>query len=61
MKQWYLSRTIWVNALTLVTGTIGYLAAHELVADNSSLVAAMVALQGGVNIVLRFLTDKAIK
>jgi hypothetical protein len=56
MKKWFASKTIWVNLATLAVGVLGYLAGHELIVDNASLVSALVAVQGAVNVVLRFLT-----
>lgn len=56
MKKWFQSKTFWVNALTVIAGTIGYIAGHELIADNASFVALLVAVQGAVNVVLRFVT-----
>ncbi len=55
-KSWYLSKTVWVNVATLVAGVLGYVAGHDLIVANASLVAMLVAVQGGVNVVLRFLT-----
>lgn len=60
MKKWYASKTFWINAATLVAGTVGYIAGHELIADNASLVALLVAVQGAVNVFLRFITWKPI-
>jgi hypothetical protein len=50
------SKTVWVNVMTLVVGTIGFVAGHDVIADYPSVVAALVAAQGVVNVVLRFLT-----
>jgi hypothetical protein len=55
-KKAITSKMVWVNVLTLIVGTIGYVAGHEVIADNPGLVAALVASQGVVNVVLRFLT-----
>ncbi|MHA1287048.1 MAG: hypothetical protein ACTSPB_06535 [Candidatus Thorarchaeota archaeon] len=60
-KSWWKSKTFWVNAATLVAGVIGYIAGHELIADNASVVALLVALQGAVNVFLRFITFTGIK
>lgn len=59
-KPWYLSRMVWVNSLTLLAGMIGYMAGHELIADNASLIALLIATQGAVNVVLRFVTWESI-
>jgi hypothetical protein len=60
MKKPIQSRTIWINAATLIVGVIGYLVGQDLIADNASLVAMLVAVQGTVNIALRLMTNKAI-
>jgi len=60
MKSWIKSKTVWINSLTLVVGVIGYVAGHDLIASNTEFVAMLVALQGGLNVALRFCTWKAI-
>lgn len=60
MKRWFQSKTVWVNGLTVLAGTIGYLAGHDLIQDNASFLALLVAVQGGVNVILRFVTVKPI-
>ena len=55
------SRTIWVNLLTLAAGVAAYLAGAEAMQDYQSVIPILVAVQGGVNIVLRFLTTEPIK
>jgi len=60
MKQWYLSKTIWVNLLTLLVGLFGYLLGQEVVQDYPTMVSVLVALQGAVNIILRLVTSKPI-
>lgn len=59
-KKWYQSRTVWVNAVTVMVGTVGFMAGHEVIQDYPSAVAALVALQGGLNVLLRFVTWKAL-
>lgn len=56
MKPWYLSKTIWLNAITLLVGVLGYLIGHETVQDYPALVSVFVAVQGGLNVLLRFVT-----
>lgn len=58
MKKWYQSRTVWVNAITVLVGTIGYVAGNSVIQDYPSAVAALVAFQGGLNVLLRFVTWK---
>lgn len=60
MKRWFESKTVFVNGLTLLAGVLGYVAGQEVIGNNVELVAMLIALQGGVNIVLRFFTWKSI-
>ena len=60
-KKWYQSKTVWVNALTLLAGLLGYAVGHEVIADNASLIAMLVAVQGAVNVALRFVTTQSIE
>lgn len=59
-KTVFQSRTMWINMATLVVGVLGYLVGQDLIADNASLMAILVAVQGVVNIGLRFVTTKPI-
>ena len=59
-KSLFASRTFWLNAVTLVAGIVGYVAGHDLIQDNASFVGILVAVQGGLNIVLRLFTSKPI-
>lgn len=56
MKKWYLSKMVWVNALTLVVGIVGYLTGSDIIAQYPAILAALVAIQGAVNVALRFVT-----
>ena len=56
MKKWYLSKMVWVNALTLLVGLVGYLAGSDIIAQYPAILAALVAVQGAVNVALRFVT-----
>jgi len=51
------SKTIIVNTLTVVVGTLGYLAGHGVIAQYPDIVAGMVAAMGALNIVLRLATS----
>jgi|GEM_PF-6387989 len=54
------SKTLWVNLLVLAAGVAGYLSGNDIVAQYPQVVAILGAVVGGLNIVLRFLTDKPI-
>lgn len=60
LKSFLKSKTIWVNALTIVSGLIVYVQDNDLIVNNPD----MVALAGGVlalvNVALRFMTDSPI-
>lgn len=60
-KSFLRSKTFWINFLTLLGGTVGYVAAHDVLQGQEQLLAALVAVQGAVNIVLRFITTTPIK
>jgi len=61
MKSWAKSKSVWINMLTLAAGVIGYVAGHEVIAEYPTIVAALVAVLGGVNVALRFVTWQPIK
>jgi len=52
------SKTIWVNVLTIIVGTVAYIAGNDVMAQYPQVVAALVAAQGLLNVVLRFVTYK---
>ena len=55
------SRTLWWNVLTVVAGAVAYLAGSEVIAENwAAAIPMLLAVQGGVNIALRFMTTKPI-
>lgn len=60
-KTVFQSRTMWVNLATLAVGVLGYLVGQDMISDNASLMAILVAIQGAVNIGLRFITTKPIE
>ena len=55
-KSIWTSKTFWVNALTVCVGIIGYVAGHDVIAEYPAVLAALVAVQGAVNVALRFVT-----
>ena len=55
------SKTVWFNILTVAAGAIAYFAGSEVIAENwGAAVPILVAIQGAVNIALRFATTKPI-
>jgi hypothetical protein len=56
MKSFWKSKTIWVNGLTLLAGLIAYASGSEVMTDYPAVIAALVAVQGAVNVALRFVT-----
>ncbi len=55
------SKTVWFNVLTVVAGAIAYFAGSEVIAENwEAAVPVLLAIQGAVNICLRFVTTKPI-
>lgn len=51
------SKTIIVNSLTVVVGTLGYWSGHEVIAQYPEAVAIMVSALGALNVVLRLVTS----
>lgn len=50
------SKTVIVNVLTVAVGVLGYLAGHDVIAQNPEFVAALVSAVGVVNVLLRIVT-----
>jgi NAD/NADP transhydrogenase beta subunit len=50
------SKTVIVNTLTVAVGVLGYLAGHDVIAQNPEVVAALVSVVGVVNVLLRLVT-----
>ena len=50
------SKTVIVNSLMVVAGTLGYLAGNEVIAQHPEAVAALVTIAGVVNVILRLVT-----
>ncbi|MHC4121385.1 MAG: hypothetical protein ACYSWO_28260 [Planctomycetota bacterium] len=61
MKKWYASKTFWVNALTFGVGLVGYAVGHEVIAENPELISVLIAVQGALNVVLRFVTSQPVE
>ena len=60
MKSPVKSRTLWLNAVILIAGVAGFIAGHDVIVDYPQAAAALIAVQGALNIVLRFLTSDPI-
>jgi len=54
-KEWYKSKTLWVNVLTLLALILGTVAQWP---ELQSIAPQLLGLLSVVNIVLRFITDK---
>lgn len=50
------SKTIIVNSLVVIAGTMTYWTNNEVIAQNPDIVAALVTAIGVINVVLRFVT-----
>jgi hypothetical protein len=61
MKSRWASKTLWVNGLAILAGGLAYLVGQEFIQNQESLLAMLIAFQGGVNVILRFWTTKPIK
>lgn len=51
------SKTIIVNSLVVIAGTLTYWSGNEVIAQNPDVVAAMVTAIGVINVALRFVTS----
>jgi hypothetical protein len=56
-KPWYTSKTLWVNALTLLVMILGTVAQWPEFSAYAAQIAGAVSV---VNILLRFLTDRPV-
>jgi NAD/NADP transhydrogenase beta subunit len=56
LSQQLKSKTVIVNTLTVAVGVLGYLAGHDVIAQNPEVVAALVSVVGVVNVLLRLVT-----
>lgn len=58
MKQWYESKTIWVNVAAVVAAILVYMTGPDFpIQLDSETLKALVALLGVVNVALRFVTN----
>lgn len=58
-KNWFESRTVWVNAITLAIGLAGVVAGSEVLPPDAVVILTSLIVPV-LNILLRFLTDKPI-
>jgi hypothetical protein len=56
-KRWYTSKTLWVNALTLLIMVLGTVAQWPEFADYAAHIAGIVA---AINLILRVITDRPV-
>lgn len=59
-KPWWQSKTIWISALTLIIGIVGFIAGQDFIASNPQVAGWFTMGLGLLNIILRFLTGKPI-
>lgn len=60
MKKWWTSKTMIVNILTLCAGVLAVVSGSEWIMENPTASAVVLAIVGGVNMLLRLFTSKAI-
>ena len=61
VKSVVASKTIWVNLLTLLAGSLVYVADQSVITDNPLAVGGIAVATAVVNLVLRFFTTTAVK
>lgn len=54
------SKTFWVNLLVVVVAGVTGMMGSDIVANNPEVLSYMVAVVGGINIVLRFFTSNSV-
>lgn len=60
-KPWYLSKTLWANALIVVIALLGFVTGDQFPIDLGPEVGYVVAFVLGIlNLVLRFLTNQPV-
>ncbi len=59
-KPWWLSKTIWIAVLQIVSGVLASILAQEWVASHPQAVGVLIAIVGIINAVLRSITTKPI-
>lgn len=59
-KPWYSSKTLWFNLLVLIGSLLGTTLDSDLVKQNPQLVGALGAVVGGINILIRLVTNSTL-
>lgn len=60
-KPWYLSKTLWANAIVVVVSLLAYVASEQFPIDlGPDVIYVVTFIIGIMNLVLRFLTDSAL-
>ena len=60
-KRWYLSKTIWANALTLLAGILSMFGLDLTPQEQATIVTGIASVLPVVNIILRLVTKTAVK
>lgn len=60
MKKWFASKTMICNILITAAGVLAVLSGSDWIMENPQVSAVILAAVGGVNMVLRLVTCKAI-
>jgi hypothetical protein len=55
------SKTVWVSLLTLAAGIVTLVSGSDLIAEYPQVVSILAMVSGGIGVVLRVLTNTAIK
>ncbi len=61
MKRWFQSKTMLVNFFTLAAGVLAVFQGSDWIMSNPGYAAAILTAVGGVNMVLRLFTSKAVR
>lgn len=60
-KKWYQSKTIWINALTLIGSGLAAITSGDAIAENPEVAAVISGAVALINIILRKITKQEIK
>ena len=59
-KNWWQSKTIWVNGITLLIALGTAAMGQDFIKDHPAIVSGIVAALGFLNVILRFVTTTAV-